>query len=147
MKGSRRDIENLFQTQGMEGRYREFAARPGDSRPAPSPSADASPTGEPAKATPAARDESATTSRPQQVVRRLGLVRPRDKRTGQSDAAPDAPRSDKGESLSQLFAALSAAADARDGNAEPETAPLDADQLRTLPLGELFARLDSDSQR
>ncbi|MCK5770107.1 hypothetical protein [Algiphilus sp.] len=146
MKGSRRDIENLFQTQGMEGRYREFAARPGDSRPAPSPSVDAAPTSEPAQADPAARDERATTSRPQQVVRRLGLVRSRDRRTPQSNAAPDAARSGKAESLSQLFAALSAAADARDGHAHPESAPLDAEQLRTLPLGELFARLDSDSQ-
>ena len=146
MKGSRRDIENLFQTQGMEGRYREFAARPGDSRPAASPPADAAPTTEPTAADPAPRDEHATASRPQHVVRRLGLVRPRDKRTARAEAAPEAAHSHKGESLSQLFAALSAAADARSGNAKPESAPLDADRLRTLPLGELFARLDSDKQ-
>lgn len=159
MTRSQQDVENLFASQGIPGRYRELARHPAPSvekpqQPPPktppeqAPVANADAVAEASEplgrsslriSTALASDNPAP---PRRSLARLGLVMPAP--TGTDNASTGRP-------LSQLFARLSKGTD----NGTPSTQsgpPLDSDPANGQPLCQLrlaalFAHLERNGKR
>lgn len=159
MSRSQQDVENLFASQGIPGRYRELARHPAPST-TQGPRAPSIPPAEHQSATTANAEQHGSAPRdgatlqittasaqtnaapPRRGLARLGLVMPAPRRS--NDEVAKRP-------LNQIFAQLSnPTADGRPSAHSDPSRPPDSqrgESLRQLPLPALFAHLERNGKR